>query len=64
MKARGKMAYKLLDLFCGAGGTSMGYHRAGFVVYGVDNKLQPHYPSPLISISIASSASISKNGKG
>ncbi len=35
---------KLLDLFCGAGGASMGYHRAGFEVEGVDNKSQPHYP--------------------
>jgi hypothetical protein len=27
---------KLLDLFCGAGGASVGYHRAGFDVVGVD----------------------------
>lgn len=27
---------KLLDLFCCEGGASMGYHRAGFDVYGVD----------------------------
>lgn len=25
----------LLDLFCGAGGAAMGYHRAGFDVIGV-----------------------------
>ena len=29
---------RLLDLFCGAGGAAMGYHRAGFDVVGVDNR--------------------------
>jgi DNA (cytosine-5)-methyltransferase 1 len=35
---------KLLDLFCGAGGASVGYHRAGFEIVGVDNRSQKHYP--------------------
>jgi DNA (cytosine-5)-methyltransferase 1 len=35
---------RLLDLFCGAGGASTGYWRAGFDVEGVDNAHLPSYP--------------------
>lgn len=35
---------RLLDLFCGAGGSAAGYVRSGFEVVGVDHVSQPHFP--------------------
>lgn len=43
---------KVLDLFCGAGGASTGYHRAGFEVTGVDVKHGKRYPFKYLRLDV------------
>lgn len=40
----GQQTLKLLDLYCGVGGASSGYAKAGFEVYGIDLKHGKRYP--------------------
>lgn len=39
---------ELLDLYCGEGGASMGYHRVGFNITGVDNIKKKRFPFKFI----------------
>lgn len=46
------MGKKLLDLFCGVGGASVGYAEAGFEVTGVDLKHGKRYPFTYIKANV------------
>ncbi len=60
------MRPRLLDLFCGAGGCSEGYHRAGFDPYGIDNDPKPlrHYPFPYICMDALEAMDRLSRGEG
>lgn len=49
-----KQPYKVLDLYCGVGGASMGYNWAGCEVTGIDKVPQPNYPFNFIQDDVIS----------
>lgn len=53
---------KALDLFCGAGGASVGLHGAGYAVTGMDINPQPNYPFTFIQADVMSLAGIAGPG--
>ena len=46
------MVVKVLDLYCGGGGASFGYHQAGFEVVGVDIIKRHDYPFEFIQYDV------------